>query len=393
MKLLVLTEQWFPDYAGGTARVATDTARLFADRGHAVDVIAPCVSGHETVSRSGSLTLYRAVPRGLLPQSYTDPLWLRRNFRSLVAQRRPDVVVAHSASAVWAMRGSGIPCAYVFHASPFREARFRRARGVTPFESARSIAVEPGLWWRERIAAGEADRILVLSEFSRGLLAEDYSGAVRDKTVVVGGGVDLERYRPAGDRDDLRRRLGIAQDESIILTVRRLVNRMGVDVLIDAFRDLAQRTTRRMRLVIIGSGEMRPELERRASDMGDAVSFLGRVDDEAVLEWYQAADVFALPTVAYEGFGMVTAEALACGTPVVGTRVGATAEILASLDDGLLASAPEPTSFAEALERTLQQQVPTRDACRQYCEQRFSWATVIRRWEEEIGAAAYAMTS
>ncbi len=84
---------------------------------------------------------------------------------------------------------------------------------------------------------------------------------------------------------------------------------------------------------------LRPEVEAEVArlGLGDAVTLTGRIDDNALVRHYQAADLFALPTQAYEGFGMVTLEALACGTPVVGTPVGATPEIpVAPLDPALV---------------------------------------------------------
>ena len=113
------------------------------------------------------------------------------------------------------------------------------------------------------------------------------------------------------------------------MTARRLVPRMGVDVLIDAIATL-RTNGRAIRLVVIGDGELRRALTRYRDHhgLGRVVQFLGRVPDEELVDWYRAADVFVLPTTAYEGYGMVTAEALACATPVVATNVGASPEIL-----------------------------------------------------------------
>ena len=78
------------------------------------------------------------------------------------------------------------------------------------------------------------------------------------------------------------------------------------------------------------------------------VELVGHVSDSELALWHRAADVFVLPTVAYVGFGLVTAEALASGTPVVGTRVGATPELLEPLDPRLLAHGTDPEDLAEA---------------------------------------------
>jgi glycosyltransferase involved in cell wall biosynthesis len=98
-----------------------------------------------------------------------------------------------------------------------------------------------------------------------------------------------------------------------------------------------------------------------------------------------------LPTIAYEGFGMVTAEALACGTPVVATPVGATSEILTPLDGGLMAESVNARSLASAIERALARtDMAFRAACHAYARDHFAWDIIIGRWEsalEELQAA------
>ena len=73
------------------------------------------------------------------------------------------------------------------------------------------------------------------------------------------------------------------------------------------------------------------------------------MEESELRDWYRAADLVVLPTVAYEGFGMVTAEALATGTPVVGTPVGATPELLEPLDPRLVAAGSDPDALAAAI--------------------------------------------
>ena len=92
---------------------------------------------------------------------------------------------------------------------------------------------------------------------------------------------------------------------------------------------------------------------------------VGRVSDEELQEWHRAADLFVLPTVAYEGFGLVTAEALASGTPVVGTPVGATPELLVPLDARLVSRGTDAPALAEAMRTGLALATPElRERCR-----------------------------
>jgi glycosyltransferase involved in cell wall biosynthesis len=107
------------------------------------------------------------------------------------------------------------------------------------------------------------------------------------------------------------------------------------------------------------------------------VRFVGRVAEDELLDWYRAADLFVLPTVAYEGFGMVTVKALASGTPVVGTPAGATPELLEPLDQRLVARGSDPDSLAAAIREALAfigDDFRTR--CREYPLARFDWSHV-----------------
>jgi glycosyltransferase involved in cell wall biosynthesis len=298
-----------------------------------------------------------------------------------------DVILAHGEICTIAAHSvsGGVPVASVFHASAIREARYRRSLGLNIGEALRSRMIEPFLWAYERYSMRNARRVLVLSEFSRSLVIDtdrEADGRLR----VVGGGVDTAMFQPADDREELRRRLGIAPGETVLVTARRLVGRMGLEMLLHAFSSLHEGRGE-SRLVIIGDGELRGELEAASErlGLGSSVRFAGRLTDSLLRDWYCAADVFALPTLAYEGFGMVTTEALACGTPVVGTRVGATGEILARLDDRLLADQVNAGSFAAALERTLALSGPSfRQRCRAYATEHFAWDSTMDRWEAAV---------
>jgi glycosyltransferase involved in cell wall biosynthesis len=299
-----------------------------------------------------------------------------------------DVILAHHApNAAAAVFASDIPVAYVFHASGRREAQFRRQTGISALAQMRSLVVEPAQRCWESVAARRSAAVITLSDFSRTLVEADHPDT-RDRIYVTGGAVDTDRYVPAADRAQRRAELGIGE-EFLILTVRRLVPRMGVDLLLEAVA-LARKDLGPTRLMVVGDGELRPHLARRAEQLGvaDVVSFVGRVDDERLLAWYQAADVFALPSVAYEGFGMVTAEALACGLPVIGTDVGATPELLNPLAPHLVVPTGSATSLADALVAVFRGDArDLRVRSRDHALRSLSWETVVPRWEMALRAA------
>jgi glycosyltransferase involved in cell wall biosynthesis len=161
---------------------------------------------------------------------------------------------------------------------------------------------------------------------------------------------------------------------------------MGIEQLLRAVRMLA---AEEIDLAIVGGGLLTSELRGLTSELGidGCVRFVGRVAEDALPDWYRAADLSVLPTVAYEGFGMATVEALASGTPVVGTPAGATPELLEPLDPRLVARGSDPDSLAVAIQDALAfVDDDFRRRCREYAATRFSWDRVTGAWENELVA-------
>jgi glycosyltransferase involved in cell wall biosynthesis len=349
-------------------------------------LIAPQFAGEPEISMVNGVEVKRVMRRGFLPQTVTDVYETRRAIKA-IGLSGFDLILAHHvgcATSALSLTPS-CPVVLVFHASPYREARHRRSLGLKPIERLRSLVVEPPLYLQERIALPRVDQILVLSEFSRQLVLDE-NPATADRIALVGGGVNTNVFNPAPDRDALRLHLGTTPVQKVIVTARRLVSRMGLEMLLTAFRALHDQDES-TRLIIIGDGELRRALEEQRDQLGltDSVQFVGRVSDTELRDWYRAADIFVLPTIAYEGFGMVTAEALACGTPVVGTPVGATSEILAPLDQSLLASHANASSLVSAIERAFASAGPaSRASCQRYAQDHLSWDHVLDRWERTL---------
>jgi glycosyltransferase involved in cell wall biosynthesis len=264
------------------------------------------------------------------------------------------------------------------------EARFLAGRlGRRPRRLAASALI-PLLERTERRALDAADRVLVLSEYSRSLLAGRRPDAAAT-AIRVQGGVDVERFSP-GDRVAARRALDVPSEATLVVAVRRLVERMGLEELVEACATLG--ADRPLQLVIAGTGPLGPDLAARIRRSGAPARLVGRVGEEALVDWLRAADLVVMPSVAYEGFGLVTAEALACGTPVLGTPVGATPEILAPLDDVLLADGADAGSLSRGIERALAQAGTLRDRCREYALERLSWERAMPAWEAAICGVA-----
>ena len=229
----------------------------------------------------------------------------------------------------------------------------------------------------ERAVYRRADRVVVLSHAFESLVAERYGV---DPSVVcrIPPGVDTDRF-VSGDRQQARRTLGLkAEDEFLVVAVRRLRNRMGLETAIEA---IGQCGIPEARLVIVGEGPERARLEAFAAELDAPVTFAGRVDDAALVSWYQAADVSVVPTVALEGFGLVVLESLSCGTPVIASDLEGLRDALEGLPDDVLVPPGDVSALADAFRRAHGGDVPDASACRSHAE-RHGWPAVARRHRE-----------
>jgi glycosyltransferase involved in cell wall biosynthesis len=160
---------------------------------------------------------------------------------------------------------------------------------------------------------------------------------------------------------------------------------MGLDTLITAMRRVVE-VRPDCRLYIGGSGPLKDQLLRQVHQLGmeQAVRFTGFIPEERLADYYSTADLFVLPTRALEGFGLVTVEALACGTPVLGTPVGGTQEILCGFDPRFLFPSTCSDDMAQRILERLPEVVGNgalRERCRDYALTHHSWDLLIPRVE------------
>ncbi|OGL89061.1 hypothetical protein A3H75_01415 [Candidatus Uhrbacteria bacterium RIFCSPLOWO2_02_FULL_51_9] len=363
MRILILAQEISLDQPGGSGRVAWEQARALAARGHTVAIGVP----HSRVAlkdeeRRDNVTIFRFGDykrRAEWGRSIADIMETPRFIKQMLAGARWDVLIAHHPHVAYgALRvhmARRLPFIYIFHASAAAEIQYE---GLS----------RPGLWplaalflkpsfvsftrWIEKRVLRHARAVGVFSDFSGKLLRTLYPRITRKTTIVrVPMGIDTARFHLPASKRAVRRTLGLPEDALVAVTVRRLVPRTGVKILIDAWRALYDRVGAAAHLVIVGEGRERQELEKhvRAIGLETQVHFAGHVRDTELPAWYQAADVTVIPTVAYEGFGVSIIESMACGTPVIGTPVGAIPEILLAFDERLLADAARPLPLAERL--------------------------------------------
>ncbi len=187
-------------------------------------------------------------------------------------------------------------------------------------------------------------------------------------------GIELDLFSPTLRNYDLRRSVG-AEDKPILLFVGRLINHKDLDDLVDADRILKSRG-RDFKIVIVGDGPMRPELEVQLPD----AHFTGFLYGAELAEWYASADMFSFPSTT-ETFGNVILEAFASGIPAVGVAAGGVGDIINHEKDGLIARPKNPQDFAAQLDRLITQPEYARRLGFQarISAQQYSWSKINKR--------------
>jgi glycosyltransferase involved in cell wall biosynthesis len=255
-------------------------------------------------------------------------------------------------------------------------------------EGSRSFSVRVKRKFEENVYR-TGRRLIVLSEAFRREITTQF-GITDARVRVIPGGVDIERFHPAVAATEARSRLGWPDDRRILLSVRRLVRRMGLENLIEAVSLLAAQRDDFV-LFIGGSGPLEPELRQRIreSSLEHRVRLLGRLSDEELPIAYQAADLTLVPSQALEGFGLTVVESLACGTPVCATPVGGLPEILRPFAPQCIFRDTSVAAIAEMLGTVLRDPsiLPSREQCRAYAVESFSWRNVSARVAEVYGEA------
>jgi len=207
----------------------------------------------------------------------------------------------------------------------------------------------------ERSVVSSCQRIIAATEKEKEDLKRYYDASA-DKVRIIPCGVNLDMFQPIGKRS-AREQLGLNGDKTVIF-VGRIEPLKGIDRLMLAMTYL--KDGHRPRLLIVGGGEnSRNEVERLKKlavglQIQDRIEFMGLIKQPDLPLFYSAADVCVVPSY-YESFGLVALESLACGTPVVATKVGGAENIIRHGQTGYLVADNEPSGLAEKITLALAQ--------------------------------------
>jgi glycosyltransferase involved in cell wall biosynthesis len=348
--------------SGGQNVYVAHLARQLAGRGHEIEVLTrrDRLDRPEVVRCGDGVTVVH-VPAGparfvrkeeLLPYMGDFTRWVLRRIR---AQGEYDLIHANvfmsGLVAADVKRAAGIPFVVTFHA--LGRVRLIHQDGADTFPRER-LAIE------QRVV-DEADAIVAECPQDEEDLVDHY-GAARSRIAVIPCGFDPSEFWPM-DRGRARRELGLEPGEKVVLQLGRMVPRKGVDNVILAVARLRRDHGVAARLLVVGGDAATPDPERTpeigrlaaiadAEGIADAVTFIGSRGRNVLRYYYAASDVF-VSTPWYEPFGITPLEAMACGTPVIGSAVGGIRFTVVDGETGYLVPPKDPAALADRLARVL----------------------------------------
>lgn len=357
------------------------------------DARAPLITQRPSGSRIIQLSAgpARSVPKRILPLHIPAMV---RALRSFLECHRTQYDVWHShywLSGMTAMRvrdDPRVPIVHMFHTlSKVKQEYLGEA------DDRDSALREDG----ERCLIGAVDVVVGATDGEKQLMGRLY-GRTPAWFEVIPPGVDLDHFRPH-DRRDSRARLGLGE-EPVILFVGRLNRIKGLDLLLQATAHAQRRLGTGVQLVVVGGYERGKEpVPRqyrrlvRALGIEDCVEFRGIVSQEDLPYYYSAADVCAMPS-AYESFGMVALESMACETPVVAFSVGGLAETIQHGRTGFLAPPGNAPAFeAELLGALRHPDLASVGRRGRTAARRHDWTEIVERtltvYERSSAARSY----
>ncbi len=334
MRIGFFTNNYAPWVGGVTTAVETLRAGL-EQRGHEVFVFAPRFPAHNAAP--GRIIRYRSIPALTYPE-FVLPIPFSPAISRLVRRLDLDLFHAHhpfllGRTALRLARRGGRPLVFTYHT------RYEKYAHYVPL---------PQGWVQKRAAAratrfaNHADLVIAPSKATRTTLEAQ---GVRTRIEVVPTGIPQARIGP-GPREALRTQLGFSDRARLVLSVGRLDPEKNLPTLFRAF-DFAAQQVDPAHLLVVGKGTHEPHLRALAATLPSAsrIHFLGAVPYEKVLDVYRAADVFLFASTT-ETQGLVVAEALAVGLPVVALRAPGMDEIVAHGMTGALAESPAALAAA-----------------------------------------------
>ena len=247
----------------------------------------------------------------------------------------------------------------------------------------------PWFWkYYERWVAHSVTEITYVSEYCRQAI---YGPGARGRGITIFNGVDLERFNPHFDGLCIRQRLGLSADVPVLFAVQRLSPEKRVDIIVRAMPHVL-REHPQIVFVIGGTGKSEPKLVSLVQQLGlkQSVRFTGYIPGADLPLYYAMCDIFVFHST-YETFGIVLAEAMAAGKPIVSVRSTAIPEVVTDGETGILVPSLDAQAIADKviyLLDTPAERVRLGRNARAWAERHLDWNVIASQYEAVLEAAS-----
>lgn len=324
----------------GGINVAYHLAVNIAQRNHEIDVFTTSINSKDSVKKHANMTVYR----------YGTNFRIEHHNMAFNLFRKPikhhvDIVHVHGGNFIAELaalrhaKREKIPYVLTYHGDAQENYGTFTRRAIVSFYIRHLL---------NRVLSN-ADVIISPSEYF--IDESRFLGKYRDKIVVIPNGINLSDFDIGYSKEDCREKLGLPLSGSIILFLGNIVPYKGPDILVKAMARIVKDEPD-AKLVFAGKGVLKNELEMLSKRLGveKNVKFTGFVEDGLKPLYYKAADVFCLPsTMSTESFGIVNLEAMACGVPIVASKIGGIPDAVKDGKNGLLVQPQDSEALADAI--------------------------------------------
>lgn len=368
MRIFEIGMHWFPEGGGGADRYFYGLVSELVRHDSSTRAF---VFGEGKSGDAGSQVHFLGSRKQSLPQRIRR---LRKDVKAEISSGPGRVLIAsHFALYGFPLLDVLWRCPHVVHFhGPWSD------EAAAEGEGSRAVLFKQGI---ERATYATARRFIVLSKAFRDVLIRRYR-VREDRIDIVPGGVQADVFNTGLSRAEARERLGWPKDRVILVTVRRLARRMGLENFIDAIDELRKKEPRIL-AVMAGTGPLAGELKAlvERKNLSGHIKLAGFVPDTDLPLAYRAADLSVVPSIALEGFGLIVLESLAAGTPVIVTPVGGLPEVISGLSKDLILEGSSPNQIADGLAMRLGalDKLPSDTACQSYAKDNFDWPVIARK--------------
>jgi N-acetyl-alpha-D-glucosaminyl L-malate synthase BshA len=326
MKIVILTSMFPPSHIGGAEIAAQNVAGSLVAKGHNVSVVTSYSKGlpkHYNENGFSVNRIYYPKIRYLGMAIF----WIR----CLLIIRRINPDIVHCQTTHMGMPG-------FIYKKIYKKPYVVWCQGFDvyfPWRFKKIIS---------RMIFGDADAVIGLTEDMKKEMQKNCNKDV----FIIPEGISLKKFE-GFSKTFFRKKFGIKGSEKVIIFVGSLKPVKGVKYLVDAFKIVIKKNPR-AKLFLIGDGPEKQDLKNiiKKNSLEKKVNFIGKIANQKVSEYLTVADIFVLPSLS-EGFGIVNLEAMACGLPIIATRVGGVPEIVKDGENGFLVEPKNAEQIAEKI--------------------------------------------